>query len=97
VLDTKSSLVQEEAIYRPNPKLHVTKMKIKGRTFSYVVKKAEGGGYTAKCVELPQVHTEGETLKEVDQNMHEALSLAIDYLLERAHRERGKIVEITIR
>lgn len=71
-------------------------MKIKGRTFTYVVRKAEEEGYTARCIELPQVHTEGETLKEVKKNMRDALNLALDYLKERAEKEKGKLVEITI-
>ncbi len=72
-------------------------MKVNGRKYSYVVTKAEDGGYLAKCIELPQVHTEGETLAEVKKNMRNALSLAVDYLKERAKKEKGEVVEITIR
>ncbi len=71
-------------------------MKVKGQTFTFVVKKAEEGGYVAKCVELPQVHTEGETLKEVRQNMREALNLALEHLKDRARKEKGKLIEITV-
>ncbi len=71
-------------------------MKVKGRTYSYTVTKAEEGGYVARCIELPQVHTEGETLSEVNRNMRDALSLAVNYLKERAKREKGRVVEITI-
>jgi predicted RNase H-like HicB family nuclease len=71
-------------------------MKIKGRTFTYVVRKAEEGGYTARCIELPQVHIEGETLNELKKNMRDALSLALDYLKERAEKEKGELVEITV-
>ncbi len=62
-----------------------------------MITKADGGGYLAKCVELPQVHSEGETLAEVKKNMREALSLAVDYLKEKVKREKGEVVEITIR
>lgn len=71
-------------------------MKVKGRTYSYTVIKAEDGGYLAKCIELPQVHTEGETLAEVRKNMRDALSLAVNYLRERAKKEKGQVLEITI-
>jgi len=71
-------------------------VKIRGRTFTYVVKKAEEGGYTARCIELPQVHTEGETLKELKKNVRDALNLALDYLKEKAEKEKGQLVEITI-
>jgi predicted RNase H-like HicB family nuclease len=72
-------------------------MSVKGRTYTYVVNKAEEGGYVAKCIELPQVHTEGETLAEVKKNMRDALTLAVDYLRERAKKEKGDVLEITIR
>ena len=71
-------------------------MKVSGRTYAYVVNKGEEGGYFAKCIELPQVHTEGETLAEVKKNMRDALSLTVDYLRERAKKEKGQILGITI-
>jgi predicted RNase H-like HicB family nuclease len=64
-------------------------MKVKGRAYSYTVTKADEGGYVARCIELPQVHTEGETLTEVRKNMRDALSLAMNYLKERAKREKS--------
>jgi predicted RNase H-like HicB family nuclease len=72
-------------------------MKVKGRTYTYVINKAEGGGYLAKCIELPQVHTEGETLAEAKKNMRDALTLAVDYIRDRAKKEKGEVMEITIR
>lgn len=72
-------------------------MKVKGRTYSYIVSKAEDGGYVAKCIELPQVHTEGETLAEVRRNMRDALTLAVDYIREKASKEKGEVLEITIK
>ena len=71
-------------------------MKVKGRTYSYTVTEAEDGGYLAKCIELPQVHTEGETLAEVRKNMRDALSLAVSYLKDKAKKEKGQVLEITI-
>ncbi|MDV3294122.1 MAG: type II toxin-antitoxin system HicB family antitoxin [Nitrososphaerales archaeon] len=72
-------------------------MNVRGRTYTYVIKKAEEGGYTAKCIELPQVHTEGETMAQVKKNMHDALTLAVDYIREKARKEKGEVLEITIR
>ncbi|HUI01358.1 MAG TPA: type II toxin-antitoxin system HicB family antitoxin [Nitrososphaerales archaeon] len=71
-------------------------MKVKGRTYTYVVSKAKEGGYLAKCIELPQVHTEGETLAEVKRNMRDALTLTAEYIRERAKKEKGEVLEITI-
>ena len=72
-------------------------MKVKGRTYTCVVNKAEEGGYVAKCIELPQVHTEGETLAEVKKNMRDALTLTVDYIREKAQKEKGEVLEIAIR
>jgi len=74
-----------------------TNMNVKGHTYRYVVTKAEEGGYVAKCIELPQVHTEGETLAEVKKNMRDALTLTVDYIRDRAKKEKGEVLEITIR
>lgn len=78
------------------PESFTASMKVKGRTYTYVVNKAEEGGYVARCIELPQVHTEGETLAEVKKNIRDALTLALDYIRERAKKEEGEVVEITI-
>ena len=51
----------------------------------------------AAGIELPQVHTEGDTLAEVKKNMRDALTLAVDYLREKAKREKGDVLGITIR
>jgi predicted RNase H-like HicB family nuclease len=72
-------------------------MKVKGRTYTYVIRKAEDGGFIAKCIELPQVHTEGETMTEVKKNMRDALTLTVDYIREKAKTEKGEVLEITIR
>jgi len=66
-------------------------MKVKARTFTFVVKEAEEGGYIAKCIELPQVHTEGDTMTEVKKNMRDALSLALDYLSKRRREKRAHL------
>jgi predicted RNase H-like HicB family nuclease len=53
-------------------------------------------GYLARCTEFPQVHTEGETLAEVKKNMRDALTLMVDYLREKAKKEKGEVLEIAI-
>jgi predicted RNase H-like HicB family nuclease len=42
------------------------------------------------------VHTEGETVKELRTNMRDALNLALAYLKEKAKKEKGHVVEITV-
>jgi predicted RNase H-like HicB family nuclease len=59
-------------------------MKVKGAPYTYSVTKAEDGGYVARCIELPQVHTEEETLAEVKKSMRDALTLTVDYFHGRS-------------
>ncbi|MBL4818354.1 MAG: type II toxin-antitoxin system HicB family antitoxin [Deltaproteobacteria bacterium] len=40
----------------------------------------EDVGYSAQCVEIPGCITQGDTLKELNQNMKEALELVLDEL-----------------
>mgnify|MGYP001102310461 CR=1 FL=1 len=80
----------------PPYNLLVWGMKVRGRTFTFIVKKAEEGGYIAKCVELPQVHTEGDTMNELKKNMRDALRLALDYIEEKVKKEEGTLVKIRI-
>ncbi len=61
-----------------------------------MIKEAEEGGYLARCIELPQVHTEGETMEEVRKNMRDALNLALDHFRAKAKKEKGQVVEITV-
>jgi predicted RNase H-like HicB family nuclease len=47
------------------------------RTIKAVIRAGEESGYVAECLELPVV-TQGETLDEVTQNLHEAIQLHLE-------------------
>jgi predicted RNase H-like HicB family nuclease len=47
------------------------------RTIKAVIRAGEEFGYVAECLELPVV-TQGETLDEVTQNLHEAIQLHLE-------------------
>jgi predicted RNase H-like HicB family nuclease len=47
-------------------------------TFTAVFQEAEEGGYIAFVEELPGANTQGETLDEARENLHEAVELILD-------------------
>jgi antitoxin HicB len=46
--------------------------------YHFKVHKEKDGGFWAQCIELPGCITEGDTLKELQKNMQEALNLYIE-------------------
>jgi predicted RNase H-like HicB family nuclease len=47
-------------------------------TFTAVFQEAEEGGYIAFIEELPGANTQGETLDEARENLHEAIELILE-------------------
>jgi predicted RNase H-like HicB family nuclease len=64
-----------------------------GRLFSVVLRKEDVGGYSVRCVELPEAISQGETKKEALENIKEAIQLVLQYLEEKAKATKGKNVE----
>lgn len=60
------------------------------RKFTIKVIKAEERGYTGCCMELPAAISEGETIKELETNMKEAVTL----VLEETKNDQKIIIEI---
>ncbi len=65
----------------------------KGRRFTAVLEREDVGGYSVRCVELPQAISQGETREEALSNIKDAIELVLDYLEEKAKAHRGKKVE----
>ncbi|MGI0079810.1 MAG: type II toxin-antitoxin system HicB family antitoxin [Nitrososphaerales archaeon] len=65
----------------------------KGRRFTAVLEKEDVGGYSVRCVELPQAISQGETREEALSNIKESIELVLDYLEEKAKTHKGKRVE----
>ena len=69
-------------------------MKIKA-----VVYEAEEGGYWAKVPNLPGVHTQAETLEELEANLREAIELYLsdDSAVDaEVATENGRVLEIAV-
>ncbi len=65
----------------------------KGRSFTAILEKEDAGGYSVRCVELPQAISQGETREEALSNIKEAIELVLDYLDDKAKTHKGKKVE----
>ena len=48
----------------------------KGR-YTVIVHKEAEGGYSGQCLELPGAISEGETIKELKENMTDAIQLVL--------------------
>ena len=54
-----------------------------------VFRKAPEGGYTCGFEELPDVFSEGETIKEAKANLLDALKLVLEYHRDEARKGRS--------
>lgn len=75
----------------------MTSMEIsqKSRKFTIIVNKEKEGGYSGQCLELPGAISQAETLEELRINMADAINLVLEYIKDRAKKEKSKIMEIT--
>ena len=62
-----------------------------GRRFTVVLQKESVGGYSVRCVELPQAISQGETREEALKNIKEAKELVLEHLGEKARAQKGKL------
>jgi predicted RNase H-like HicB family nuclease len=61
-----------------------------GRRFTVVLEKETTGGYSVRCVELPQAISQGETREEALKNIKEAIELVLEHLEEKTRAQKGK-------
>lgn len=67
----------------------------KSRKFTIIINKEKEGGYSGQCLELPGAISQAETLEELKTNMTDAINLVLEYIKDRAKKEKSKIMEIT--
>ena len=65
----------------------------RNRRFTVILQKEEVGGYSVRCIEIPQALSQGETRKEALENMKEAIQLVLEYHEKRARALKGKEIE----
>jgi len=70
---------------------------VKDRKFTIRLKKdPETGWYAARCVELPEVISQGRTEEEALANIKEALELVLEEYEKEAREEGHKLVELVV-
>jgi len=69
-----------------------------GRRFTAVLREEDMGGYSVRCIELPQAISQGETKEEALANIKEAIELVLEHLEEKAKTQKGKaeFVEVVL-
>jgi predicted RNase H-like HicB family nuclease len=67
----------------------------KSRKFTIIINKEKEGGYNGQCLELPGAISQGETLEDLKTNMADAINLVLEYIQDKAKKEKSRIIEIT--
>jgi predicted RNase H-like HicB family nuclease len=68
------------------------------KEYTVEVRKEEEGGYSGRCLDLPGVNSQGETLDELKANMTEAIQLVLEYLEDKKKelREKNNILTVEV-
>ncbi|MGI0073028.1 MAG: type II toxin-antitoxin system HicB family antitoxin [Nitrosotalea sp.] len=66
----------------------------KGR-YTVIVHKEPEGGYSGQCLELPGAISEGETMKELKENMADAIKLVLQSIESRASKAKKFTIHLT--
>jgi predicted RNase H-like HicB family nuclease len=72
--------------------------KVPQGTFTVILQKEEGHGYSVRCVELPGAISEGDTKKEALHNIREAIQGFLEAFPEEEARLNLKkeVLQVTI-
>jgi predicted RNase H-like HicB family nuclease len=66
------------------------------RKYTLVYQKEKEGGYSGYCLQLPGAISQGETLKELMENMVDAVKLTLEDIAEEASEKKKRLIEITV-
>ena len=58
--------------------------------YTAIVEETEDGWYIAHCAEIPNAHTQGQTLDEVEENLKDAIELILECEREIAIQKAAK-------
>jgi antitoxin HicB len=63
-----------------------------------IIRKDGEGGYIASCPALPGCHTQGETLKDVEENIRDAIQGCLEALNNRAKKKNPseRIIDVAV-
>ena len=58
--------------------------------YTAIIEKTEDGWYIAHCAEIPNAHTQGQTIEEAQENLKDAIVLILDCEREIAIKKASK-------
>jgi len=62
--------------------------------YTVLVRNEREGGYSGQCLELPGAISEGETIKELKENMVDAIQLVLESIESRASKAKRFTIDI---
>lgn len=71
-------------------------MKHSSRRYTLVYQKEKEGGYSGHCLELPGAISQGETIKELKENLKDAIKLIREDIQEEAEEKKNKLIIVTV-
>jgi len=60
----------------------------------YIQRETEGG-FSGRCLELPGAISQGETLRELEVNITDAIQLMLSSIYEEAHEKKKMEIEVS--
>jgi predicted RNase H-like HicB family nuclease len=54
------------------------------------------GGFSGRCLELPGAISQGETLRELEVNITDAIQLMLASIYEEAHEKKKMEIEVSV-
>jgi predicted RNase H-like HicB family nuclease len=54
------------------------------------------GGFSGRCLELPDAISQGETLEELERNMTDVIQLILASIYEEAHEKKKMEIEVSV-
>jgi predicted RNase H-like HicB family nuclease len=64
--------------------------------YTIVYTEEAGGGFSGRCLELPGAISQGETLKDLERNMTDAVQLILASIYEEAHGKKKMEIEVSV-
>ena len=58
--------------------------------YTAIIEQTDDGWYIAHCAEIPNAHTQGQTIEEAQENLKDAIDLILDCEREIAMKRANK-------
>jgi predicted RNase H-like HicB family nuclease len=69
---------------------------MEARNYHVSLKRQRGGGFVARCIELPGCLSEGRTEAEALKNIQDAIKLYLEDVEAEAKEKKAKLVQVNV-